>query len=83
MFLLMATIRKGTGRRKAAIEVDAGVISGIVISLARGMFAIGCVSATREPVSISEWTVVSLLIVCELVWCVCLGVWLAQSAAAA
>lgn len=83
MFLLMATILKSTGRRKAAIEVDAGVISGVVISLACGMFAFGCALARREPVSMSEWTIVSLLIVCEVVWCVCLGVWLAQSAAAA
>jgi SPX domain protein involved in polyphosphate accumulation len=82
MFLIMATILKGTGRRKAAIEVDAGVISGIVISVACGMFAIGCALARREPVSMSEWTVVSLLVVCEVVWCICLGVWLAQSAAA-
>lgn len=82
MFLIMATILKGTGRRKAAIEVDAGVISGIVISVACGMFAIGCALARREPVSMSEWTVVSLLVVCEIVWCVCLGVWMAQSVAA-
>jgi SPX domain protein involved in polyphosphate accumulation len=82
MFLIMATVLKGTGRRKAAIEVDAGVISGIVISVACGMFAIGCALARREPVSMSEWTVVSLLAVCDVVWCVCLGVWIAQSAAA-
>ena len=83
MFLVMATILKGTGRKKAAIEVDVGVISGIVISFACGIFAIGCALARREPVSMSEWTVVSLLIVCEAVWCFCLGIWVAQSATAA
>ena len=83
MFLVMATILKGTGRRKAAIEVDVGVISGIVISFACGIFAIGCALARREPVSMSEWTVVSLLVVCEAVWCFCLGIWVAQSATAA
>jgi SPX domain protein involved in polyphosphate accumulation len=82
MFLVMATILKGTGRKKAAIEVDAGVISAIVISVACAMFAIGCALARREPVSMSEWTVISLLVLCEIVWGICLGVWLAQSAVA-
>ena len=82
MFLTMATVLKSSGRRKAAIEVDAGVISGIVIAIACGMFAIGCALARRAPVSMSEWTIISLLVVCEMVWAVCLGVWLAQSATA-
>jgi hypothetical protein len=62
--------------------VDVGVISGIVISFACGIFAIGCALARREPVGMSEWTVVSLLVVCEAVWCFCLGIWVAQSATA-
>jgi SPX domain protein involved in polyphosphate accumulation len=83
VFLVMATILKGTGRKKAAIEVDAGVISAIVISVACAMFAIGCALARREPVRMSEWTVISLLVLCEIIWGICLGVWLAQSAVAA
>lgn len=80
MFLLMATILKSTGRRKAAVEVDAGVISGIVISLACGMFAVGCTLARRgDAVGMSEWTIISLLITCEVVWGICLGVWVAES----
>jgi hypothetical protein len=80
MFLLMATVLKSTGRKKAAIEVDAGVISGATIAVACGMFAIGCAFARQEHVSFSEWTIVSLLVVCELVWGICLGVWVAESA---
>jgi hypothetical protein len=80
MFLLMATVLKLTGRKKAAIEVNAGVISGITIAVACGTFAIGCALARREPVSFSEWTIVSLLVVCELAWGFCLGVWLAELA---
>ena len=73
MFLIMATVLKSTGRRKAAIEVDAAVVSGIVIAVACGMFAVGCTLARRISVSTSEWTVVSLLVVCEVAWGVCLG----------
>jgi hypothetical protein len=47
------------------------------------MFAIGCALARREPVRMSEWTVISLLVLCEIIWGICLGVWLAQSAVAA
>jgi SPX domain protein involved in polyphosphate accumulation len=52
IMLVLSAILKGTGRRKARIEVDAGVIVGVVIALFCGIGGVGLMISRKERLSV-------------------------------
>lgn len=63
-FLVVATILKTTGRRKAETTVDAGVIIGVASSLVFAIIAVGSMIGRREDVGWVHRTVVFLIFLC-------------------
>jgi ABC-type cobalamin transport system permease subunit len=52
IMLGLSAIIEGTGRHKARIEVDIGVIIGVVIALFCGIGGVGLMVSRREPLSL-------------------------------
>ncbi|KAF8864973.1 SPX-domain-containing protein [Acephala macrosclerotiorum] len=63
LFLFIATILVATGKKKLRLEVDAGVIVGIVASLFLNMTAIGAVLGRQQKLGWLYWSLVSVAFV--------------------
>jgi SPX domain protein involved in polyphosphate accumulation len=50
--LALSAVLQATGRHKARIEVDAGVIVGVVIALSCGIGGVGLMISRKEPLSL-------------------------------
>ena len=60
IMLVLSAILKGTGRHKARIEVDAGVIIGVVIALICGIGGVGLMISRKDPLSLPHRVAVIL-----------------------
>lgn len=60
VFLAMSSILLGTGRRKAAVEVDAGVIAGVIAAEACAVCAMVLVMLRKQRLSVLHWGIVSV-----------------------
>ncbi|KAK5053883.1 hypothetical protein LTR84_001845 [Exophiala bonariae] len=62
VFLVMSSILLGTGRRKAAVEVDLGVIAGVIAAEACAVCAMVLVMLRKQRLSILHWGIVSVFV---------------------
>jgi len=62
VLLSMSAILLGTGRRKAVIEVDAGVVAGVVAAEACAIGAMVLIMLRKQGLSILHWAVVGALV---------------------
>lgn len=60
VFLVMSSILLGTGRRKAFVEVDAGVIAGVVAAEACAVGAIILILIRKQRLSVVHWGLVGV-----------------------
>jgi len=68
IMLALSAILQGTGRHKARIEVDAGVIVGVVIALICGMSGVGLMISRKEPLSLAHRMAVILAFCIVCAW---------------
>ena len=52
VMLVVSAILQGTGRHKAKVEVDTGVIIGVTIALVCGIAGVGLMISRRDPLSL-------------------------------
>ncbi|KAL8674478.1 MAG: hypothetical protein Q9168_001143 [Polycauliona sp. 1 TL-2023] len=66
VLLIVAAVLASTGRRKAHLEVDVGVITGVVFSLIFAFVAVGCAMTRRERVGAFQeiCVFVALTVIC-------------------
>ena len=64
ILLLVAAILETTGRRKAEITVDAGVVIGVAASLVFGIVAVGCMIGRKDDVGWVHRAIVFLFFAC-------------------
>ena len=64
ILLLVAAILETTGRRKAEITVDAGVMIGVAASLVFGIVAVGCMIGRKDDVGWVHRAIVFLFFAC-------------------
>lgn len=67
ILLVVATILKTTGRRKAETTVDVGVIIGVAASVVFAIIAVGSMAGRKENVGWVQRAVVLLLFLCVTV----------------
>lgn len=60
VLLAMSSILLGTGRRKAAVEVDIGVVAGVIAAEACAVCAMVLVMLRKQRLSILHWGLVSV-----------------------
>ncbi|KIV88749.1 hypothetical protein PV10_08400 [Exophiala mesophila] len=60
VFLVMSSILLGTGRRKAFVEVDAGVVAGVVAAETCAVGAIILILIRKQRLSIVHWGLVGV-----------------------
>jgi hypothetical protein len=60
VFLLISGILLGTGRRKAFVEVDVGVIAGVIAAEACSFAAIVLIFMRRQKLSTLHWGLVGV-----------------------
>ena len=64
ILLLVAAILESTGRRKAEITVDSGVIIGVAASLVFAIVAVGCMIGRKDDVGWVHRAIVFLFLAC-------------------
>lgn len=62
VLLIMSSILLGTGRRKAYVEVDAGVVAGVVSAETCAVAAIILIMMRKQRLSVLHWGLVAVLI---------------------
>ncbi|KAL8659419.1 MAG: hypothetical protein Q9226_000446 [Calogaya cf. arnoldii] len=71
VLLIIAALLASSGRRKAHLEVDVGVITGVAFSLVFAIAAVGCAMGRRERVGIFQRICVLMALT---VVCACSGI---------
>ncbi|KIW13404.1 hypothetical protein PV08_08592 [Exophiala spinifera] len=62
VLLIMSSILLGTGRRKAYVEVDAGVVAGVVSAETCAIAATILIMMRRQQLSVLHWGLVAVLV---------------------
>lgn len=62
VLLIMASILLGTGRRKAFVEVDAGVVAGVIVAETCAVAAVVLIMLRKQRLSIVHWGLVGVLV---------------------
>ncbi|KAG9788836.1 hypothetical protein ABEF95_014054 [Exophiala dermatitidis] len=62
VLLLMSGILLATGRRKALVEVDAGVVAGIVFAEACAVTAVILIFMRKQRLSVVHWGIVGVMV---------------------
>lgn len=67
VLLVMAGILLGTGRRKARVEVDAGVVAGVISAETCAVAAMILILMRKQRLSVIHWGVVGVLVASAVV----------------
>ncbi|KAL6251243.1 hypothetical protein RBB50_001451 [Rhinocladiella similis] len=62
VLLIMSSILLGTGRRKAYVEVDAGVVAGVISAETCAVAAIILIMMRKQRLSVLHWGLIAVLV---------------------